>query len=58
MNATLEGGEWSPAYPSCNLPWETPGTHFAGGWVGPMGGLDGQKIYNHSNVNNITSLTG
>jgi len=23
---------------------ERPGTHFTGGWVGPMTGLDGRKI--------------
>jgi len=25
-------------------PWERPGIHFAGGWVGHRAGLDGQKI--------------
>jgi hypothetical protein len=24
-------------------PWERPGTHCIGGWVGPRGGLGGQK---------------
>ena len=25
-------------------PWERPGTHFTGGWVGPRAGLDGWKM--------------
>ena len=25
-------------------PWEIPGTHFTGGWVGPSAGLGGRKI--------------
>jgi len=25
-------------------PWERPGTHFTGRWVGPKAGLDGRKI--------------
>jgi len=28
-------------------PWEGPSTHFAGGWVGPRAGLDGQKSRPH-----------
>ena len=30
--------------PAALYPQERPGTHFTGGWVGPMAGLDGQKI--------------
>jgi len=40
MTAALEGGEWSAAL----YFRERPGTHFAGGWVGPRAGLDGRKI--------------
>jgi len=44
MTAALEGGEWSATRPAALYPWERPGTHFAGGWVGPRAGLDGRKI--------------
>ena len=44
MTAALEGGEWSAARPGRTLPPERPGTHFAGGWVGPRAGLDWRKI--------------
>jgi len=30
--------------PAILYPWETPGTHFTGGWVGPRAGLDRWKI--------------
>jgi len=29
------------ATPRPLYPWERPGTHFPGGWVGPRAGLDG-----------------
>jgi len=34
MTAALEGGEWSAARSGLTLPWERPGTHCTGGWVG------------------------
>ena len=40
MTAALEGGEWSAACPGHIYPWERPGTHCKGGWVGPRAGLD------------------
>jgi len=40
MTAAVEGGEWSAARPGCTIPWERPGTHFMGGWVGPRAGLE------------------
>jgi len=30
--------------PAALYPWERPGTHFTGGWVGPRAGLEGRKI--------------
>ena len=42
MTAALEGGEWSAARPGLLYPRERPGTHCAGGWVGPMVGLEGR----------------
>jgi len=30
--------------PTALYPWESPGTHFIGGWVDPRDGLDGRKI--------------
>ena len=30
--------------PAALYPRDRPGTHFTGGWVGPMAGLDGRKI--------------
>ena len=44
MTAALEGGEWSASRPGRTLHLERPGTHFTGGWVGPMASLDGRKI--------------
>ena len=40
MTAALEGGEWSAARPDRTLPPGKPGTHLAGGWEGPMAGLE------------------
>jgi hypothetical protein len=41
MTMALEGGERSASRPSCSLPpWERPGTHCTGGWVGPRASLD------------------
>ena len=48
MTATL-GGEWSAARSGHTLPWERPGTHYTGGWVGPRAGLKGRKISPHWN---------
>jgi hypothetical protein len=31
---------WSASRPGCLYPWERPGTHCTGGWVGPGAGLD------------------
>jgi len=44
MTSAIEAGEWSAARSGALYPRERPGTHFTGGWVGPRGGLDGQKI--------------
>ena len=30
--------------PAALYPWERPGTHRTGGWVGPRAGLEGRKI--------------
>jgi hypothetical protein len=30
--------------PAALYPWERPGTHCTGGWVGLRAGLDGRKI--------------
>jgi hypothetical protein len=36
----LEGGQWpTPCFGRCT-PWKDPGTHCAGGWVGPAAGLN------------------
>ena len=43
MTTALEGDEWSAARPGRTLPWEKPGTHCTGDWVGPRAGLDGWK---------------
>ena len=40
MTMALEGGEGSRHAPSALYPWEKPGTHCTGGWVGPRAGLD------------------
>ena len=39
MTLALDGGGWS-SHPGCLYPWERPGTHCTGGWVGPRVGLD------------------
>ena len=43
-------GRWSAAQPRHTLPWETPGTHFTGGWVGPRTSLDGRKILSRQDL--------
>ena len=40
MTTALEGGERSASHLGRFLPWERPGTHCTGGWMGPRGGLD------------------
>jgi hypothetical protein len=38
------GGRWGwvvNSTPRTLYPWERPGTHCTGGWVGPRAGLDG-----------------
>jgi len=40
MTMALEGGEGSVSCPGCSLPWQRPGTHCTGSWVGPRAGLD------------------
>ena len=40
MTTTLEGSEGSRHAPAARYPWERPGTHCTGGWVGPRAGLD------------------
>ena len=44
MTAALEGVSGQQHAPAALYPWERPGTHFTGGWVGPRDGLDGRKI--------------
>ena len=45
MTAALEGGVSGQQHaPAALYPWERPGTHFTGGWVGPRAGLEGLKI--------------
>ena len=44
MTAALDGAEWSAPCPGRLYPWEGPGTHFTGGWLGPRAGLDERKI--------------
>jgi len=45
MTAALEEGQWSAACPpATHYPWERPGTHFTGGWVGSRASMDRQKI--------------
>jgi len=36
----LEGSEGSVSTPAALNPWERPGTHCTGGWVGSRAGLD------------------
>jgi hypothetical protein len=41
ITLALDGGEWSASYPAAFIPGErTPGTHWAGGCMGPRAGLD------------------
>jgi hypothetical protein len=41
LTSALVGGEWSDSRPCRFTPGErTPGTHWIGGWVGPIAGLD------------------
>jgi len=35
---------WVVSTPAAIYPWERPGTHFTGSWVGSRAGLDGRKI--------------
>ena len=44
MTAALEGVSGQQHAPAALYPRERPGTHWTGGWVGPMAGLDGRKI--------------
>jgi hypothetical protein len=38
LTSALDAGEWSASCPGCFTPSErAPGTHWIGGWVGPMG---------------------
>jgi hypothetical protein len=39
LTSALDGGGWST--PHRGHPWERPGTHCIGDWVGPRAGLDG-----------------
>ena len=40
MTTALEGVKGQRQAPTALYPRERPGTHFTGGWVGPMAGLD------------------
>jgi hypothetical protein len=41
LTSALDGGEWSASRPGRLSPGErAPGTHWAGGWMGPRAGLD------------------
>ena len=40
LTTALEEGEGPTSHPSRSLPWERPGTHCTGGWVGPRADLD------------------
>ena len=47
--------------PAALHPRERPGTHFTGGWMGPMAGLDGRKIsspqgFDHWTVQPVASI--
>jgi len=44
LTSMLDGDGWSTPRPGRFTPWERPGTHLAGGWVGLRAGLDGRKI--------------
>jgi len=41
LTSALDGGWVVNATPRSLYPWERPGTHCIGGWVGPRAGLDG-----------------
>ena len=43
MTAALEGVSSQQDAPAALYTRERPGTHFTGGWVGPMAGLDGSE---------------
>ena len=47
MTTALEGMSGQQYAPTVLNPWERPGTHCTGGWVGPRAGLDGRKISPH-----------
>jgi hypothetical protein len=41
LTSALDGGEWSASRPDRFTPRErSPGTHWIGGWVGPIAVLD------------------
>jgi hypothetical protein len=41
LTSALDGGEWSASRPARFIPRERePGTHWIGGWVGPIPVLD------------------
>jgi hypothetical protein len=41
LTSALDGGKWSASHTNCYGPMErAPGTHWIGGWVGPIAGLD------------------
>jgi hypothetical protein len=40
MTTALEGVRGQRHAPAALLPRERPGTHFAGGWLGPQAGMD------------------
>ena len=44
MTAALEGVSGQQYGPATLYPRERPGTHFTGGWLDPIAGLDGRKI--------------
>jgi len=44
MTTALEGVSGQQHTLAALYPWERPGTHFTGGWVGPRAGLEGRKI--------------
>ena len=44
VTAALEGVSGQQHAPAALYPRERPGTHFTGGWVGHMAGVDGLKI--------------
>jgi len=44
MTAAIEGVSGQQHAPAAIYRREIHGTHFTGGWVGPMVGLDGRKV--------------